>query len=97
MKGYDFFVAEANSGEDRVCLVCGEECLASRNAYGPMGLVSAMSKRSARHDRFVCPHADEEWHKKALRLKIAIDETPSMRIAEIMKSDLAFILPERST
>ena len=93
-KGYDYFVAEVYSGEDRVCLVCGTECRASRNVYGPTGFVSAMLKRSTRHDRFECPHTDEEWHQKALRLKIAINETPSMRIAELMKGDLEDLLPE---
>lgn len=93
-KGFDYFVAESNSGEVRECLVCGEECLASINVYGPMGFVSAMSKRSTRHDRFMCPHTAEEWHHKALRLKIAINETPSMRFAELMKGDLEDLLPE---
>ena len=93
-KGYDFFVAEANSGEGRECLVCGTECRASRNVYGPTGFASAMSKSSIKHDRFVCPHTDEGWHQKALRLVIAIYETPSMRIAEIMKSDLNAMLTE---
>jgi hypothetical protein len=94
MKSYDYFVAEANSGEDRECLVCGSECRASRNVNGPTGFITAMSKRATRHDRFVCPNTDEAWHQKALRLKIAINETPSMRIAKIMKYDLQDLIQE---
>lgn len=91
-KGFDYFVGEANSGEERECLVCGAECRASRNVDGPTGFISAMSKRSTRHDRFVCPHTGEEWHQKALHLKIAIEESPSICIAAIIKSELEDLL-----
>ena len=86
--GYDSFCAKANSGEERICRVCGTMCTVWRNVYGPTGIISAMAKHSTYHDDFVCPHTDEEWHEQALRLAVSIDETPSKRVAALIKTDL---------
>jgi hypothetical protein len=66
----------------------------ARNVFGPTGFVSAMAKRFRAHDEFVCPHTDEAWHDKALQLAIAINETPSKRLAELMRADLDDLLQE---
>ena len=86
--GYDYFIGEANSGEERTCRVCGATCTARRNIHGPTDHVSAMAKQFAYHDAFVCPHAGEAWHEQALQLAIGMDETPSNRVAALMKADL---------
>ena len=93
-KGYDFFIAEPNSGEARHCRVCNAPCKAMRNVFGPTGFVSAMAKKFTYHDEFVCPHTDEPWHQKALQLAVAIDGTPSKRLADLMRADLQDILNE---
>ncbi len=36
-KGYDMFLAEANSGEDYACKVCDSLCSVARNVHGPGG------------------------------------------------------------
>jgi hypothetical protein len=92
--GYDFFIGEPNSGETKQCRVCGCTCRVVCNVFGPTGFVSAMAKRFTYHDEFVCPHTDESWHDHALRLATAIDETPSKRVAEMMKADLDDLLRE---
>lgn len=92
--GYDFFIGEANCGEERQCQVCGTKCRITRNAFGPTGFVSAMAKRFTHHDEFVCPHTDVAWHEQALQLQISIDESPSKRLAEFMKADLEDLLRE---
>lgn len=92
--GYDFFIGEANCEEDRQCHVCGTKCRATRNVFGPTGFIAAMAKRFTYHDEFVCPHTDEAWHEQALRLAICINETPSKRLAELMKADLEDLLRE---
>jgi hypothetical protein len=90
--GYDFFIGKANCGEERICRVCGSNCHATRNVFGPTGFVSAMAKCFNLHDEFVCPHTDEAWHDQALRLAIAINETPSKRLADLMKADIEDLL-----
>jgi uncharacterized protein YbcC (UPF0753/DUF2309 family) len=92
--GYDFFIGEPNSGETRQCRVCGSACRIVPNVYGSTGFMSTMAKRFAYHDEFVCPHTDNAWHEHALRLAIAIDETPSKSIAKMMRDDLADLLRE---
>ena len=93
-KGHDFFIAEPDSGEERHCRVCNAPCKAMRNVFGPTGFVSAMAKKFTYHDEFVCPHTDEPWHQKALQLMVAIDDTPSKRLADLMRADLLDILNE---
>jgi hypothetical protein len=92
--GYDFFIGEPNSGETKQCRVCGSTCRIVRDVFGPTGFVSAMAKRFTNHDEFVCSHTDEPWHDQALRLAIAIDDTPSKRLAEMMRADLEDLLRE---
>ena len=53
-----------------------------------------MANKFAYHDEFVCLHTDEPWHEKSLQLAIAIDETPSKRLADLMRADLQDILNE---
>ena len=91
---YDLFIGEVNCGGERQCRVCGTKCRATRNVFGPTGFVSAMAKRFNYHDEFVCPHTDEAWHEQALRLAIGISETPSKRLAELMRADLEDLLRE---
>ena len=91
---FDFFISEPNSTDEKFCRVCGSKCRVTRNVFGPTGFVSAMAKRFRSHDEFVCPHTDEPWHDKALQLAIAIDETPSKRLAELMRADLHDLLEE---
>jgi len=93
-KGHDFFIAEPDSREERHCRVCNAPCKAMRNVFGPTGFVSAMAKKFTYHDEFVCPHTDEPWHQKALQLAVAIDDTPSKRLADLMRADLLDILNE---
>jgi len=47
-----------------------------------------MAKVYSYRDVFSCPHVNEKWHKKALKLVEAIEKTPSKRVADLMKQDL---------
>ena len=94
LKGFDIFIAEPNSREDKFCRVCNSRCKSTRDVFGPTGFVSAMANKIRDHDKFVCPHTDEPWHENALQLAIAIDETPSKRLADLMRADLHDILNE---
>ncbi len=93
-KGFDFFIAKPDSGEERDCRVCNSRCKVTRNVFGPTGFVSAMASSFTYHDEFLCPHTDEPWHNQALQLAIEIDATPSKRLAALMKADLQDLLKE---
>lgn len=75
---------------------CGWEMAIFHNekVYGAASFAAAVGKKYDLHDVFVCPHAGREWHERALRLVLAIEETPSKRVAELMRLDLADLLAE---
>jgi hypothetical protein len=79
------------------CAVCGIECLVRRNVDGPTGFVMAMAKQTRLHDVFTCPHRDEKWHKQAARLYQAIQDTPSPRLAALIRLDLEDVLKAHRT
>lgn len=95
-KGLDTFFHKPGEIQEQNCLVCGSICLIQRNRVGPTSWASAMAHKSTPHDSFFCPHIDEEWHQHAKKLVFAIENTPSKRIAELMKLDLEDILKEQN-
>ena len=93
-KGYDFFIAEPHSTDAKRCRVCGVPCRVTRNVFGPTGFVTAMAGLFRVHDEWVCPLTDEPWHARARQLVIAIEDTPSKRLAMLMSEDLGELLQE---
>lgn len=94
MKGYDTFYETPGEVEARTCKVCNTPCEVMRNQFGPTGWAEAMGKRGHLHDYFRCPHADKDWHEKALEILLAIENTPSKRLAALMQQDLIDLLAE---
>jgi hypothetical protein len=93
-QGYDFFIMDPGVETEKSCRVCSTVCEPRRNVYGPTNVASAIATDFRFHDIFVCPHAGQPWHDRALRLVAAIDDTPSKRIAALMALDLDDILKE---
>ena len=58
--------------ETAECGVCGAQMNIRRNVLGPTSSVEAMAGRKHRHDSFVCPRIEEDWHKRIYRLKIDV-------------------------
>jgi hypothetical protein len=96
-KGYSYFVTDPGTEDKVECRVCGTVCDVRRDVYGPTSWATALASDLKDHDAFVCPHADEDWHDQALELVHAIEDTPSKRVAELMKLDLEDILCEHTT
>ena len=94
--GYEVFYAKPGSVDEEFCTICGSKCEVTRNAYGPSSYAGAMARRFDLHDVFVCPHAGKEWHEQAVRLALAIEETPSKRVAELMRQDLRELVAENA-
>jgi hypothetical protein len=74
------------------CDVCGAVCDVRRDVDTYTCMAAAMAKKSVRADVFTCPRQEESWHKQAVQLVDAIAETPSRRIAALMKLDLDDLL-----
>lgn len=92
--GYDIFFAEPGTVSEKHCNVCGALCEARRDVMGPTSFASAMAKRHTLHDQFACPHGGQAWHDRALALVEAIEETPSPRVADMLRLDLEDLLRE---
>ena len=91
---YEIFYVTPRSAEEMRCRVCGAKCNVRRDVYGPENFVHAIGKINDLWDVFTCPHAGKGWHEQALRLSMAIEETPSKRVAALMQQDLEDILKE---
>jgi len=94
MKGYDTFYTEPGEYDAMYCNVCGADCSAKRNVSNPTGYMEAMARSEHLHDLFVCPHRDEEWHARALRLVKEIENTESETLRKILRQDLMNLLHE---
>lgn len=77
------------------CRVCGARCTIARNVLGPTCFAEALAKRSTLHDRVACPHGGSDWHNRAFRLRRAMEEMPSPRVAALMKKDLEELVKGR--
>ena len=78
--------------EARHCEICGAVCDVRRDVETYTGMISAMAKKSVRADVFSCPRQEADWHRQAVQLVDAIAETPSPRLAALMKLDLNDLL-----
>lgn len=88
-KGYDIFLLAPGTADEVSCRVCGTTCAVTRNVTGATSFAGALTKASQVHDRFTCPHSATAWHAQALRLAEAINDSPSPRVAEQLRLDLA--------
>lgn len=91
-KNLDVFYENPGKVEQHVCRVCGTVCDVKRNVMGPTGWAEGMAKRAHLHDRFSCPYTSKDWHDQAAELVEAIEETPSPRVAALMRQDLQDLL-----
>lgn len=92
--GFDIFFAKPGTVSEKYCEVCGTLCAVRRDVVGPTSFASAMAQRHTLHDQFACPHGGQAWHERALRLAQAIEESPSPRVAAMMRQDLEDLLRE---
>jgi hypothetical protein len=91
-KGYDVFFTKPDEQEAMYCKVCNTLCQVERSLTGPTGYIEAMGGRGHWHDQFTCPNSGKPWHEQALELILAIESTPSKRVARLMRLDLNDLL-----
>jgi len=94
-KGWDFFSADPGKVEKCECRVCGETCDVKRNVMGATSMAESMAGMKHLHDNFLCPHADEDWHKQMRSLRKEQEATKSAAIKEMLEGEIAQIYVER--
>ncbi len=87
-KGYEIFITDPDTVDEMTCKICNSICDVKRRDYGPTSFGGAMLKHHRLHDRFDCPHREEEWHKQALELYLDIEKCHSPSLKEVMQNDL---------
>ena len=88
---YDYFV-NSESGKETCCRVCGDKTTFIPDNYGPTSFASSLAKKYSIHDVNICPNIETEWHEKALKIVIEIENTASPSLKEIMQKDLEEII-----
>lgn len=87
-KGYDTFFGDVGKYDKIWCRVCLTECDIQRDVVGATGFVEAMARHKHAHDRFICPHAEEDWHKETLKLVQEYENTRSKRLRNLIAQDI---------
>lgn len=93
-RGYDYFFEKPDEFSEIRCRVCSRICRVERSIIGPTGPAEGMSHRGHWYDSFRCPNSGKPWHELALRLVRGIEDTPSLRLAKIIRLDLDELLEE---
>lgn len=91
-KGWDICYSDPGKYEELDCLVCGEKMEITRNATGPTSSVEAMGGGKHLHDKFICPHAQEDWHRQVREIRKEIKKTPSRTIELLLREECGTIL-----
>lgn len=70
------------------CGVCGMTMNVDRNCFGPRCMAEAMQKIGSHYDKFVCPCADNEWHKRVVDIRNEIKQTASLKLQNLLQSEV---------
>lgn len=66
---YGYAFPDPGKYEKAFCGVCGAEMNVQRGVVGPSGFAEASGGLKHLHDRFLCPHLETDWHKKAKKVR----------------------------
>lgn len=86
---------EVPEGEEVLCGVCGDVMDESRGHYGPRGFAQAMGGGKSPYDEWICPNRPEKWHQQVVAIRMAMNDTPSAKVALIMAEEVGEILSSR--
>lgn len=85
--GYSIFITKPGEYEELRCAVCGSICNVKRNVMGPRCYAEAVGKREGLHDKYECPHVEEDWHEECFDLSLELRETHSPTLKVIVRRD----------
>jgi len=86
--GVTVFITEPGEYEELRCSVCGSICDVKRNVMGPRCFAEAVGKRQGLHDKFECPHVEEDWHEDCFDLSEQCMEMSSPTLRAMIGKDL---------
>jgi hypothetical protein len=86
---------EVPVGETVHCGVCGDAMVEKRDCYGPRGFAQAIGGGKSKYDCFNCPNAEEMWHRQVVVLRNKADQSPSAKLANMMRDEANEILTDR--
>lgn len=92
--GYDFFTPDPGTKKSMKCRICDSVMDVRRKVYGPTGFAEAMAGGGHNHDEFRCPHTEEDWHKKALRIVKESNKTSSDKLAKMLRDEAQEIVDQ---
>ena len=87
-KHYNVFYRISGEIDEIKCVVCGSVCNVERSQVGATSLAGAMAKVKTSHDRFYCPHNDEQWHWESLAMVQELEDTYSPSLRKIIQKDI---------
>jgi hypothetical protein len=93
--GADTYTRYVGETGPAFCRTCGDEMGCEPNEVGATTLAEAMSGKKHLHTRFTCPNAGTNWHNQVIKLKKAINDTPSAELTKIFAKEMKSILKNR--
>jgi len=85
---YNSFSREPGTIDEINCEVCGSVCEVKRGEVGPTSFGGAIAGSKTPHDRFTCPHNDEQWHWETLAMVQELDDTSSPSLKKLIQKDI---------
>ena len=95
LSGTQYLHAKPGERDELNCPVCGTKCDVKRNCFGPTCFAESIGGLGHLHDRFTCPHWDEDWHNYASQLIAQKRDCGSRRVRELIDLDLQETLERR--
>ena len=86
--GVTIFITKPGEYEELRCSVCGSICDVQRNVMGPRCYAEAVGNLKGLHDKYECPHIEEEWHEDCFDLSEQCMEMSSPTLRAIIGKDL---------
>ena len=77
------------------CGVCGDQMTVKFGINGPTGSAESMAGHKHLHDRYMCPHRDEDWHQQVVALRMERKNSASAMIGEILEKEADLVLEQR--
>ena len=95
LSGTQYLHGKPGERDELNCPVCGTKCDVKRNCIGPTSFAESVGGLGHLHDRFICPHQDDDWHNYASQLIDQKRDCASQRVRELIDLDLQETLERR--
>lgn len=90
--GWDHFTPPPGKEDKMYCRACCAEMIVTRDVNGPTSYAESISRGKHLHDSFACPNTQEAWHFQVIKLMMKIEGEISIKIASLLREEVAEIL-----